>query len=171
MKRIRVSTQISTIEFVYTLYRWEKNRTKHTKSYYGFISIIHSIKSLRLFVKIIYLGAIINIGVFLKSFFFSSFFLGNPAISTYLWKCFIKTTEIFHCLFAHLSFCPIKQYWKTRNFSGNREMKWVHSQTENNEVTVVHCDRYYKRGTYSGKEENKCPAFSGVRFCKDSRSL
>lgn len=39
-------------------------------------------------------------------------------------------------------------------------MKWVHSRTENDEVTVIHCDGDYSRGTCSGKAEDTCSALS-----------
>lgn len=42
-------------------------------------------------------------------------------------------------------------------------MEWVHSHTANDEVTAIHCDKYYNRGTCSGIDiiiENTCSTLS-----------
>lgn len=111
-----------------------KGALQNRKSHYGFNPIIHLNQS---FVhtskkKYMYMGAVIDIGVLLKFIFFS----GQPKCSAYLWKCFIKNKEIVYYLFAFLTFCLIKQYWKIRHFPGVGETKWVHSQTEHKHIII-----------------------------------
>ena len=57
---------------------------------------------------------------------------------------------------------PHQAVLESETFSWGWRDEMSSSKTENNEVTAIHCDRYYNRGTYSGTAEDQCSTLSGL---------